>query len=95
MAHHGNDAHRSLRDVLAFDEAVGVAMNETDEDDTLIVVSADHSHPLIIGGYSKLDNDILGKASIILVVKNENRDGCHMWIMKFSLFPEHLIAPVH
>ena len=45
-----------------------MAMNETDEDDTLIVVSADHSHPLIIGGYSKLDNDILGKTWTILAL---------------------------
>ena len=24
-----------------------------------------------------------------------NRDGCHMWVRKCSLFPEHLISPIH
>ena len=59
-AHHATNAYRALMDVVALDEAVQVALNETDEEDTLIIVTADHSHAFYMTGYAALDNDILG-----------------------------------
>jgi alkaline phosphatase len=59
--HHENNAYRALTDGIAFADAVGVADEMTDENDTLIVVTADHSHTFTIGGYTTRGNPILGK----------------------------------
>lgn len=60
--HHVGNAYRALSDTVALSRAVEVAVGETKATDTLIVVTADHSHPLTISGYSVRGNPILGKA---------------------------------
>ncbi|WP_202841433.1 alkaline phosphatase [Luteimonas saliphila] len=60
-SHHAGNASRALSDTIALSDAVRVARNLTSEDDTLIVVSADHSHVFTIAGYPDRGNDILGK----------------------------------
>lgn len=59
--HHAGNAYRALTDTIAMDEAVRVAMEKTDPKDTLIIVTADHSHTFTIAGYPKRGNPILGK----------------------------------
>ncbi|XP_033751098.1 uncharacterized protein LOC117335220 isoform X2 [Pecten maximus] len=59
-AHHDNEAKRSLVETLMFEEAVSEALRLTSTEDTLIIVTADHSHPFNIAGYSYRGNDILG-----------------------------------
>lgn len=59
-AHHDNNAKRSLYSVLALEDAVKVAMEMTDERETLIIVTADHSHVFNIAGYTNRGNDIFG-----------------------------------
>jgi len=61
-AHHDNNAYRALTDGIAFADAVAVADEMTSADDTLIVVTADHSHTFTIAGYPTRGNPILGKA---------------------------------
>lgn len=58
--HHAGNAHRALTDTIALSDAVRVALEKTDAADTLIVVTADHSHTLTISGYPKRGNPILG-----------------------------------
>ena len=58
-AHHGTNAYRALTDMRAFNEAIRVAV-ETVSDDTLIVVTADHSHVFVMQGYPVRGNPILG-----------------------------------
>ena len=55
-----NNAKRALYDTLAFEKAVEVAATMTNESDTLLIVTADHSHVMTVSGYSDRGNDILG-----------------------------------
>lgn len=59
-AHHAVNAWRALTDTLALDKAVEVALELTDQDDTLVIVTADHGHALTFGGYAARGNDIMG-----------------------------------
>lgn len=58
-AHHGTNAYRALRDMQALNEAVEEAIRTTG-DDTLIIVTADHSHVFTMAGYPVRGNPILG-----------------------------------
>lgn len=62
-AHHAGNAYRALVDTIAFSAAVAMAVEMTDPSETLIVVTADHSHTLTIAGYSARGNPILGYAA--------------------------------
>lgn len=60
-AHHGTNAVRALDDTDALDQAVAAALEMTNPDETLILVTADHSHTMTLAGYPKRGNPILGK----------------------------------
>lgn len=60
-AHHAGNAFRALTDTLALSDAVRAAREATDVRDTLILVTADHSHTLNLLGYPARGNPILGK----------------------------------
>ncbi len=59
-AHHAGNAYRALTDTIAFSDAVRAATKLTDVKDTLILVTADHSHSLTMVGYPARGNPILG-----------------------------------
>lgn len=54
-------AHKALDETVEFSEAIRKASEIVDLDETLIVVTADHSHTMTINGYPTRGNDILGK----------------------------------
>jgi alkaline phosphatase len=60
-AHHQGNAYRALTDTIALSEAIAAAVETTSAEDTLIVVTADHSHTLTFAGYPARGNAILGK----------------------------------
>ncbi len=60
-AHHAGSAFNALHETREFSNAVSMALNMTSEDDTLIIVTADHSHVFTMAGYPKRGNPILGK----------------------------------
>lgn len=62
-AHHDSMALKSLVDTLAFADAVAVADELTSDRETLIIVTADHSHVFVISGYPTRGNPILGLTS--------------------------------
>jgi alkaline phosphatase len=47
--HHAGNAQRALTETIEFANAVTVALQKTKPTDTLIVVTADHSHTLDLG----------------------------------------------
>lgn len=59
-AHHAGQAGQALSEAVAFDDAVRTALEMTNRDDTLIIVTADHSHTLSISGYAPRGTPILG-----------------------------------
>lgn len=61
-AAHRNDAPATIREVLAFDEAVGVAMNFVKKNPaTLLIVTADHETAgMALVGHSKQSKDYVG-----------------------------------
>jgi len=59
-AHHAGQAGYALEEAVEFARAVQYAVDHTDPAETLIMVTADHSHVFTIAGYPKRGNDILG-----------------------------------
>jgi len=58
--HHGNKAREAVDETLQLDAAVTAALELVDLEDTLIIVTADHSHSMTINGYPDRGNDIFG-----------------------------------
>lgn len=63
-AHHAGNAYRALTDTVALSDAVTKAKSLTNDKDTLILVTADHSHVFTIAGYPSRGNPILGKTAV-------------------------------
>ncbi|MFT4134628.1 alkaline phosphatase, partial [Labrys sp. (in: a-proteobacteria)] len=59
-ASHESNAYRTLSDAAAMNEAVKAVLRKVNLDETLIVVTGDHSHTLTMAGYAKRGNPILG-----------------------------------
>ena len=66
--HHDGKPGYAMLETQAFADAVKVALEMVDLDETLILVTADHSHVFTLGGYATRGNPILG-----LVVENDKR----------------------
>ncbi|XP_077116566.1 alkaline phosphatase, tissue-nonspecific isozyme-like [Ranitomeya variabilis] len=60
--HHAGQASLALHEAVELDLAVGLAGTLTSEEDTLTLVTADHSHVFTLGGYPPRGNPILGLA---------------------------------
>lgn len=64
--HHDGKPGYALLETQAFSQAIAAALELVDPDETLVLVTADHSHVFAMGGYATRGNPILG-----LVVKND------------------------
>ncbi|XP_054838192.1 intestinal-type alkaline phosphatase 1-like [Eublepharis macularius] len=60
--HHDGNAKLALTEAVEFDHAIRRAGELTSEDDTLTVVTADHSHVFSFGGYTLRGTSIFGLA---------------------------------
>ncbi|CAM9754284.1 unnamed protein product [Bubo scandiacus] len=60
--HHEGKAKQALHEAVELDRAIGLATRLTSPQDTLSVVTADHSHVFTFGGYTPRGNPIFGLA---------------------------------
>ena len=70
-AHHAGNAQRALLEAIEFAKAVKKAYEMTDPNETLILVTADHSHTFTVAGYPHRGNNILGLARDVPDVDGE------------------------
>ncbi|XP_073258297.1 alkaline phosphatase-like [Porites lutea] len=74
--HHDGKAVKALNDAVAMNKAVARTLEIVNKDETLIIVTADHSHVFTIGGYPKRGNPVFGIIKEVdnkLAVDTENR----------------------
>ncbi|CAL1571223.1 unnamed protein product [Knipowitschia caucasica] len=64
QAHHEGRGFMALHETVAFDYAIGKALELTNEKETLVVVTADHSQPIIFNGYPFRGQSVLGKSPL-------------------------------
>jgi alkaline phosphatase len=64
QAHHVNNAARALGETIEFANAVQVALDNTVEADTLIIVTADHDQSMVFAGEATRGNPVLGLANM-------------------------------
>lgn len=60
MGSHLGNARRTLSETVEFSKAIAAVLAKVDLKDTLVVVTADHSHGLVISGYAPRNSPILG-----------------------------------
>lgn len=85
-AHHDNNAYRALTETIELSNAVARTLEMVDLSETLIVVTADHSHGLTISGYPSRGNDILG-----LVDTADGADGLPYTTLNYTTGPQQYI----
>ena len=59
--HHAGNAYNALHETIDLSDAVASALSQVDLSETLVIVTADHSHVMTFAGYPKRGNPILGK----------------------------------
>lgn len=62
--HHAGYAKKAIDDTVALSDAVQAALAKVDLNNTLIMVTADHSHTMTMSGYAQKGNPILGKIKV-------------------------------
>uniref|UniRef100_A0A8C6MNZ5 Alkaline phosphatase n=1 Tax=Mus spicilegus TaxID=10103 RepID=A0A8C6MNZ5_MUSSI len=64
QGHHAGTAYLALTEAVMFDSAIEKASQLTNEKDTLILITADHSHVFAFGGYTLRGTSIFGLAPL-------------------------------
>jgi len=92
-AHHVGRADLALMDTIALDEAVAAALEMVDVTDTLIIVTADHSHNLTISGYPPRDAPVLGATTGEGGARAVAADGKGYAILNYTTGPGAMDGP--
>lgn len=65
MAHHGTKANIAIDEFREFSKAIDYAVKTVNLNDTIILVTADHSHTMSYSGYSVSDCYLLHSLSTV------------------------------
>lgn len=66
FAHHRGHAKQALSETVEFSISVQTALDLMgDDEETLIIVTSDHSHSLVFSGYADRGDSVLGNSVII------------------------------
>lgn len=84
--HHQTRAGYALDETLEFDEALKTAVEMTEVEEALIVVTADHSHTMTMAGYPGRGNPILGLNEYDL-----DLDGVPYSVINYAVGPQQYI----
>lgn len=68
--HHEAKAAKALDETVQFADAIQAAVDLTDRQDTLIIVTADHAHTMSISGYPSRGNSILSAGEEVSDIGN-------------------------
>ncbi|XP_068249188.1 alkaline phosphatase-like [Palaemon carinicauda] len=77
---HLNSPKRAVEELVAFEEAVQQALKMVNMEETLVIVTADHSHVMSMNGYPPRGNDILG----IVTESDDISDGLPYTTLTFA-----------
>lgn len=69
--HHENKAHKALDDFVMFDKTIESVIKKVSLEDTLVVVTADHSHTFTLGGNSLRGNPVYGQKSFNFFIQKK------------------------
>ena len=94
-AHHLGMAGRALDETVELDRAIAAVMARVNLDDTLIIVTADHSHNLTITGYPRRGNPILGRVVGVNGKESLGRDGKPYTTLSYANGPGAALGPRH
>lgn len=92
-AHHSGTAGDALNETMIMDEAVRVALEMVDLNDTLLITTADHSHGLTLNGYTRRGNPILGLAVGVNGEVLTGRDGKPYTTLTYGTGPGGVDGP--
>jgi len=87
-AHHVNEAQVAMTETIEFDKAIQIGDSLTLDEETLIVVTSDHSHLFTIAGDPPRGNSILGFTG-----NSDNLDGLPATTLSYGNGPGYR-APV-
>lgn len=90
MGSHAGNAYRTVTETVEFSNAVAAALAKIDLKDTLVIVTADHSHGLVLSGYPSRNAPILGLADDASAATREpvkGTDGKPYSILSFATGP--------
>ncbi|XP_043263799.1 alkaline phosphatase isoform X2 [Colletes gigas] len=62
FAHHRGHAAQALLETVRFSDAINATLKMIDTNDTLVIVTSDHTHSMSFNGYSERGSNILGVA---------------------------------